>query len=30
VRFSYTDHRDHRTKWMSLPAPQFIDRCWRL
>jgi hypothetical protein len=26
VRFSYTDHRDHRTKWMSLPAPQFIDR----
>jgi hypothetical protein len=26
VRFQYTDHRDHRTKWMSLPAAQFIDR----
>ena len=26
VRFTYTDHRDHRTKWMSLPAQQFIDR----
>ena len=26
VRFQYTDHRDHRTKWMSLAAPQFIDR----
>lgn len=26
VRFQYTDHRDHRTKWMSLPVQQFIDR----
>lgn len=26
VRFTYTDHRDHRTKWMSLPVQQFIDR----
>lgn len=26
VRFTYTDHRDHRTKWMSLPVHQFIDR----
>lgn len=26
VRFQYTDHRDHLTKWMSLPVHQFIDR----
>lgn len=26
VRFTYTDHRDHRTKWMSLNVQQFIDR----
>lgn len=26
VRFTYTDHRDHRIKWMSLPVHQFIDR----
>jgi hypothetical protein len=26
VRFQYTDHRDQRTKWMSLPVTQFIDR----
>lgn len=26
VRFEYTDHRDHRTKWMALPVHQFIDR----
>jgi hypothetical protein len=26
VRFTYTDHRDHRGKWMSLPVQQFIDR----
>jgi len=26
VRFQYTDHRDHRIKWMSLPVQQFIDR----
>jgi hypothetical protein len=26
VRFQYTDHRDQRCKWMSLPVQQFIDR----
>jgi hypothetical protein len=26
VRFEYTDHRDHKTKSMSLPVEQFIDR----
>lgn len=26
VRFEYTDHRDHRTRSMTLPVQQFIDR----